>query len=138
MSNFNSKIENPGVHELRKFGLIFGAILVALFGLLLPWLFDFAWPVWPWIIAAISCTWALVHPGSLFPVYLVWMKFGHIMGWINTRIILGIMFYVIFFPVGVFMRMIAKDPMARKLDDSIASYRKESSPLDRNHIERPY
>ena len=138
MSNFSIQIENPGTQELRKFGLVFGAIVAVLFGLFLPWVFDFAWPVWPWIVSGISCSWALVHPDSLIFIYRIWMKFGHVMGWINTRIILGIMFYVIFFPAGVLMRLVAKDPMARKLDAETKSYRIESEVPEKNHIERPY
>ena len=66
------------------------------------------------------------------------MRFGHIAGWINTRIILGIMFYLLFFPVGVLMRLVAKDPMARKLDDGAQSYRIRSEAPEKDHIERPY
>jgi hypothetical protein len=138
MSSLNIKIENPGTQELRKFGLVTGAIVAILFGLFLPWVFDYAWPVWPWIVTGISCLWGMAHPASLFVVYRIWMKFGLVMGWINTRIILGIMFYVVFFPAGVLMRLVAKDPMARKLDSAAKSYRIVSEPLDKNHIERPY
>ena len=134
----NVTIENPGSRELRKFGLIFGGIVAVLFGLLLPWAFGFAWPVWPWVVAAISGFWGLAHPDSFFVFYRVWMKFGHIAGWINTRIILGIMFYLLFFPVGILMRLVAKDPMARKLDSGAQSYRIVSEAPDKNHIERPY
>lgn len=138
MNFLNIEVENPGKQELRKFGLVTGAIVVVLFGLLLPWIFSFSLPLWPWIFCGISCAWGLAHPGSLFPVYRVWLKFGHILGWINTRIILGIMFYIVFFPAGIIMRLFGKDPMARKLDNNATSYRKISDPLERNHIERPY
>jgi hypothetical protein len=138
MSSLNIKIENPGTQELRKFSLVTGAIVAVLFGLFLPWVFNFSWPIWPWIFAGVSCFWGMVHPDSLFVVYRVWMKFGHVMGWINTRIILGIMFYVIFFPAGVLMRLVAKDPMARKLDSTAQSYRILSEVPEKNHIERPY
>jgi len=138
MSNISIKIENPGTQELRKFGLVTGAIVAVLFGLFLPWVFNYPWPLWPWIVTGISCFWGMVHPDSLFVVFRPWMKFGHVAGWINTRIILGIMFYAVFFPAGVLMRLVAKDPMARKLDSAAKSYRIVSEPLDKNHIERPY
>jgi uncharacterized membrane protein len=138
MSIFNVQIENPGTQELRKFGLVTGAIVAVLFGLLLPWLFDYPWPLWPWIVAGILWIWGLAHADSLFTVYRTWLKFGHVAGWINTRIILGIMFYIVFFPAGVLMRLVAKDPMARKLDDKANSYRIVSETMDKNHFERPY
>ena len=95
--------------HLRECGLITGAILVCLFGLFLPWLFEYKFPSWPWIIAGILWTLAIVLPISLAPVYRLWMKIGHVLGWINTRIILGIMFYLIFLPVGLILRLAGKD-----------------------------
>lgn len=138
MSIFNVQIENPGTQELRKFGLVTGAIVAVLFGLLLPWIFNYSWPLWPWVVTGISSLWGLVHPDSLFVIYRIWLKFGHVAGWINTRIILGIMFYLVFFPAGILMRFFGKDPMARKLDGAMNSYRIISPSMEKNHIERPY
>ena len=138
MSQLNLTIENPGSNELRKFGLVSAAIVVALFGLLLPWLFDFAWPKWPWILGGVLGLWGLLAPASLFFVYKYWMKFGQIAGWINTRIILGLLFFLLFFPVGVMMRLFASDPMRRKLDKDSKTYRIESAPLEQYHADKPY
>ena len=138
MPAWTSTIENPGTRELRKFGLITGAIVAVLFGLLLPWAFDYAWPMWPWIVTGVLWLWGLVHPGSLFVVYRLWLGFGHIAGWINTRIILAVLFYIVFFPVGILMRLLGKDPMRRRVDDAAASYRISSASMDKDHVERPY
>jgi len=138
MSTLNLQIENPGTQELRKFGLVTGAIVAVLFGLLLPWIFDYPWPLWPWIVSGVFWLWGLLHADSLFTSYRIWLKFGHIAGWINTRIILGIMFYIIFFPAGILMRLLGKDPMSRKLDSSANSYRITSEHMDKDHFERPY
>jgi hypothetical protein len=138
MNQFNLTVENPGASELRKFGLITGSIVVVLFGLILPWLFGFAWPKWPWVISGVLCLWALAAPASLFVVYKCWMKFGHVAGWINTRIILGVLFFLVFFPIGAMMRIFASDPMRRKLDHGSKTYRIESAPLEQDHVEKPY
>ena len=138
MSTLNLQVENPGTLELRKFGLVTGAIVAVLFGLLIPWIFDNPWPLWPWIVTGVFWLWSLVHPRSLFVIYRAWLKFGHVAGWINTRIILGIMFYIVFFPAGIIMRLLGKDPMARKLDSSATSYRIISDAMKKDHIERPY
>ena len=81
--------------ELRSFGYIFGGISCCLFGLILPFILNRPIPVWPWIIGIVFGLWALVVPKTLKQVYKVWMLFGNIMGWINSRIILGILFYVV-------------------------------------------
>lgn len=136
--NKSQIIENPGTAELRKFGLVTGAIIIGLFGLILPWVFGFNWPTWPWILAGILWIWALAIPDTLFLVYSPWLKFGHIAGWINTRIILGLMFFLVFFPAEILMRLFSKDPMARKLDGTVNSYRIVSKTIEKDHIERPY
>jgi len=123
--------------DLRKFGIITGLIFAVLFGLLFPWIFDKTIPYWPWILAAILVAWALLHPQSLNPVYKIWMKIGHVLGWINTRIILSILFYLVFMPTGMVIRLFRVDLLKRKIEDS-SSYRVESTQQDKEHIERPY
>jgi len=138
MNTVTGQTPQPGKKELREFGLVTGAIVVALFGLLLPWLFDHGLPRWPWIVAGVLWAWALLLPASLLPVYKGWMAIGHVLGWINTRIILGIMFYLMFLPAGLIMRLLGKDPMARSVDKSHATYRVRHEPRKKDHVERPY
>ena len=83
--------------ELRKFGLMTGAIVAGLFGVFLPWLFSFDFPRWPWLLAGVLGLWALLHPLSLAPVYHGWIKVGDKVGWFNSRIILGVLFFAINF-----------------------------------------
>ena len=66
------------------------------------------------------------------------MAIGNVLGWINTRIILGIMYYVLFLPFGLIMQLFAKDPMARKIDKSLKTYRVESTIPTKDHVEKPY
>jgi len=130
--------QNIDAQELRKFGLTTGAIVVVLFGLLLPWLLDRGYPYWPWILAGILWIWALISPATLKPIFDGWMKVGHVLGWINTRIILGLMFYTVFFAVGLILKILGKDPMSRKIDKSIESYRVPSRIHAKDHVERPF
>jgi len=123
---------------LRDFGLITGAIVVSLFGLLIPWIFNNSFPTWPWIIAGVLWGWAILLPATLKPVYKGWMAIGHVLGWLNTRIILGIMFYILFLPVGLILKLLGKDPMARKIIKSQKSYRVIHTPHKKDHVERPY
>jgi len=134
----NQKIKSLSPQELRKFGLTTGVIVALLFGLLLPWLFNHSLPIWPWAIAAILWGWAILLPAMLESVYHGWMKIGHVLGWINTRIILGVIFYTVFFLVGIIMKVIGNDPMSRKIDKTVTSYRVASRPYNKNHVERPF
>lgn len=124
--------------KLREFGLIIGAITALLFGLFLPWVLNHSMPLWPWIIAGILWAWAVLFPTILKPIYRVWMKIGHVFGWVNTRIILGIMFYIIFLPAGLVMKLMNKDPMARTIDKTLHSYRVINPAPNNKHIEKPF
>lgn len=115
-----------------------GAILACLFGLFFPWLFERSYPAWPWFVAAILWSWALLLPTTLAPVYRFWMALGHGLGWVNTRIILGIMFYLIVLPTGLIMRILGKDPLMRKFDKTGKTYRIVRSAPKKDHIERPF
>jgi len=129
---------NTDKKTLREFGLVFAAGLMLIFGLLLPWIWDKAWPVWPWIAAAVSAGAGLILPVILKPFYILWMKIGHVLGWINTRIILGLVFFVLFAPLALLFCLFGHDPMRRKLEDETISYRQPSHHLPRERMEKPF
>lgn len=129
-------LDNKG---LRKFGITTGAIIVVLFAVFFPWVFDAAtMPIWPWVVAGLLWVPALFVPNSLQPVYTTWMRIGHAIGWVNTRIILGLVFYIMVLPMGLIMRMFGKDPMARKYDKSVSSYRVKTVNEPKERLEKPY
>lgn len=129
---------------LRDFGLTTGAIVAVLFGLFFPWLLDrqinfLSFPGnWPWILLLLLGGWGLIAPLTLRPVYRVWMKFGLLMSRITTPIIMGIVFYGMFMPTGVIMRLFGKDAMARRFDDKIDSYRVPSKKAPTKNLEKPF
>ena len=100
--------------QYRQFGLLFAAVflLVAI------------WPLWPihvpnlyWLAGAGA--WlaaALIYPKGLAPLYRLWMAFGHVLGWINARIILGLVFFVVVMPIGLIMRLFGKDFLSMRLN----------------------
>ena len=61
-------------------------------------------------------------PGSLKPVYIVWMKIAFVLGWINTRILLLAMFYLVCAPIGLVLRLMGKDLLDRSLEPGSPSY----------------
>ena len=126
----------------REFGLTTGAIVAGLFGLLLPWLFGVElenFPRWPWYLFGVLGVMALAVPMWLAPVYKYWMMFGLFMGtYIMTPLIMCIVFYGMFMPIGLIMRLFGKDGMARKLDAKAESYRVESHRAPAKNLEKPF
>ena len=126
-------------HELRRFGLLFGAILVLLFGLLLPFLVGYSFPLWPWVVALIVATLALLVPTALTPFYRGWMRFGLVAAFINTRIIMFVLYYLLFVPTGLVMKLFGRDALARTIGGKTTdSYRVASTVRPNDHFERPY
>ncbi|MEE9304289.1 MAG: SxtJ family membrane protein [Thiotrichaceae bacterium] len=131
------EVPDASKEELRKFGLIMGAAFILIFGLLFPWIFNKSLPLWPWIVAVVFIAWALIHPTSLKPVYIVWMKIGGVVGFINTRIILGLLFFLVFLPTGILLKLFGKELIPNKFSDE-KSYRITTEAPSKDHVERPY
>lgn len=49
-------------------------------------------------------------------LYGYWMKFAHALGWVNTRIILSLVYFLIFTPLALIFRLLGKDPMERRFE----------------------
>ena len=123
---------------LRDFALATGATLALLFGLVLPWLFGLHYPRWPWVVGGVLAVWGLAHPGSLRPVYRVWMRGALLMSRFTTPVILGLVFFVVITPCALVMRVFGRDAMTRQFDPNASSYRTPSRSPVKNHMERPF
>ena len=123
---------------LRRFAFTMSVIVILLFGFLFPYLFGYPWPIWPWIIAAVFVLWGGVFPLTFKPIYTIWMSFGLLMSKITTPLILGIMFFLLITPVAFLMRLVKKDPMERKLDSKVKSYRVIRDESIENDFKRPF
>ena len=123
--------------QLRSFGFTVGGIF-ALIGLW-PLVIRAEDPRW-WAVVVAGCLLvpAVVFPKSLTWVYKGWMALGHVLGWINTRIILGFIFYVIVTPIGIVRRWLGKDPMGRRLRPDLDSYRVTRIRRPPSHLTRQY
>jgi hypothetical protein len=123
--------------QLRSFGFTVGGIfaLIALWPLVIR-AEDPRW--WAVVVAGCLLVPAAVFPQSLTWVYKGWMALGHVLGWINTRIILGFIFYFIVTPIGLFRRWLGKDPMGKKLRPDLDSYRVSRTPRPPSHLTKQY
>jgi hypothetical protein len=123
--------------QLRSFGLTVGGIF-AIIGL---------WPVLFYgqnlrllavVLAGLLILPAIVFPHILATVYRGWMAVGQVLGFINTRIILGIIFYGLVTPIGLLRRLWAKDPMGRRFRPDLESYRVMRKPRPASHMRQQF
>ena len=116
--------------EVRKFGILFTGvcIIVALY------LLYRGRPIWIWFVGGalfFLLSGFLGYP-ILRPLYLGWMKFAAILGWINTRLLLGVFFYLILTPIGIVMRLFGKDLLDQRSDRGATTYWKRRTPVPFN------
>ena len=108
--------------ELRQFGLLFGVIFT---GIGLYQLYndtaETARLVW-WILGVLFFIAGFAAPTALKPIHTIWMKFAFVLGWVNTRIIITLIFFLVVTPIGLIMRAAGKDPMNRKPDPQANTY----------------
>lgn len=65
---------------------------------------------------------AWLRPRLLAPFNRVWTAFGALLHRVVNPIVLGAMFYLVFTPMGLVMRAVGHDPLARRIDRRAASY----------------
>ena len=111
--------------QLREFGVLLGIVFPVVFGWLIPALKGHQAPVWPFVIGIPSLMLGLIAPRLLQLPYQGWMKLGHILGWINGHLILGVIFVFVLQPIAYVMRFIGYDPLKRKRT-GLQSYREQS------------
>ena len=89
-------------------------------------------------IAAVLLLAALIRPASLAPLARGWGRVGHLLGWINSRILLTALFALVLWPIGAASRLFGSDPLGRRR--SSGSYWKAYSTRlrDPKHYERMY
>ena len=61
-------------------------------------------------------------PIILKPFYLVWMNFAVVLGWLMTRLILGLLFYIVVSPIGFISRLFGKEFLELKNSSLNSSY----------------
>jgi fatty acid desaturase len=125
------------LRELRHFGLLLGVLFAVVFAGI-PFLRHHSLRIWPWAVAAALWLPALFAPTALGYPYRGWTTLGRAMGWVNTRVILSLLYIIAIVPIGFLMRLLGRDPMRREIDPAVASYRIRSRRRSANHLERPF
>ena len=122
-----------GYKDLRNFGITIGIIIFIISSLL----FYYSKPSYQIVTyagAVIICL-GMIVPIILKPIYIIWMTFAVMLGWVMTRVILSLLFYFIITPIALVTRLIGEDFLAlkRKKIDSYWNNRDSSDELNQNY-----
>ena len=108
------------IKEYKKFGITMGIVMFLISGFLY-WK-DYSSLTYFFIAGIVFFIAAFLLPKALKYLYNIWMTFAAIMGYIMSRVILSIIFFILFTPVGLVTRLIGKDLIKEKWDKNADSY----------------
>ena len=103
----------------RGFGLVFTAVFLLLGGWSL-WKAEAPW-WWSFGVAGVFAVLAMVAPGLLGPLNRLWTLFGALLHRITNPIILGLLFFLVFAPMGLALRLVGKKLLS-ETDPAASSY----------------
>lgn len=79
-------------------------------------------PWWLLSAAVLTAVVTLTRERWLTPLNRGWMAFGELLGRVVSPIVLGVIFFAVFTPVGVVMRFFGRDAMYRRFDAAARTY----------------
>ena len=137
---WNQISSSATIKQIRQFGLLVGIVLVAagswqLYRQIYPIVRIVLWSIGGFLFAG-----GLLWPQILKPLYVLWMLLAHMLSWVNTRIILGVIFYLIFTPIALVMRIAQRDGLQKKINKNASSYwTQRTAPENiKEHFERQF
>ena len=110
--------------QLREFGLLIGFGFPTLIGWVLPSIFRHEFRLWTLWVGTLGLILGLTAPRLLKYPYKGWMALGDTLGWINSHIILGLVFILVLQPIAYIMRLTGYDPLRRRRKGD-TSYRED-------------
>jgi hypothetical protein len=119
--------------DLRKFGLSVGTVLLIISGLF--YYFDKPAFIYFALIGAYLFLVGLFFPSTLKPLNKIWMALAIILGFISSRIILTVLFYIVLTPIGLIAKLTGKKFLVLKYDHSAVTYWEKSSQIHKKKVD---
>ena len=114
----NKKYSNMGSNQ--SFGVVFSVFFLIIS--FWPLFTEGTIRIWAIFIAILFLLISYFKPDALYPLNKIWFKFGLLLGSIVSPIVMGIVFFIIVTPIGIIMRIIGKDLLNKKINNSVKSY----------------
>ena len=108
--------------ELKQFSIIVGIGIPIIFGIIVPAVSGHSQSFIPFILGVVLLLIGIINPSKLNTIYKFWMWIGKCLGWVNSRIILSLVFILIVIPTSIIMKIFRYDPL-RKRNSKRKSYR---------------
>lgn len=133
--------DKSDTQALRQFARGFSVVFVVVFMGLLPYITGGKIPWWPLYVAGALLLVERCFPSWLYPVYWAWMMFASALNWVNTRLLLAVVFFVLILPIGYYLRWRGKLQFVRSFATApnVVSFWHESKvPLTKDNLKEPF
>ena len=106
--------------QIRQFGIIIGVVLLIIAATIFWTGIQGEWMYFTLGFFFIAI--AAAFPNALRLFYVLWMSFAIVLGWLMSRLILLLLYYLVLSPIGLISRLIGKSFLELKIDLSKKSY----------------
>ena len=118
--------------QLREYGFLIGFGFPIIIGWLIPFINGHFFRVWTLFISIPFLITGIFKPRLLFYPYKIWSVIGVALGWINSRIILGLIFLLVLQPISLIMKIFGYDPLRKKNKGNEKSFRESKKDYEVN------
>ena len=103
----------------RKFGWTFTVLFLLVGAFYYPWLMA---------VGAVLAVVTLTRAHWLAPLKGAWMKFGELLNRVVSPVVMGVIYFTVFTPVAIVMRLAKRDALDRSYDAAAPTYWKRRDP----------
>jgi len=97
----------------RSFGWTFTGVFVLIGAISHPWMLA---------LAALTALVTVTRAHWLAPLKHAWMKFGELLHHVVSPVVFGVLFFAVFTPAAMVMRIIGRDALSRRFEPGQRSY----------------
>jgi hypothetical protein len=130
-------VSKDNTDELKSFAITMSLAFPIIFMGILPFLFSAAVPKWPIYLSLLMTACYIFAPRLLYYPYLVWMHIASVFGFINTRVILALAYYLLIVPTGLVMKW-RKGLQYKQFSRQESAWVKRDQLPKKNNLKEPF
>ena len=119
-------MDNIKISSNRSFGIVFFIvfILIAFY----PLINQGEVRIWSILVSLFFLIFGIINSKILTPLNKIWFKFGIFLGKMISPIVMGLIFFLVVTPIGFLMRMLKKDILNLKFNESNSYWIEKTDP----------
>lgn len=101
-------------NKLRGFGFFTSILFPLLIGLILTMTGVKSYKFWTLGIGVALLLLTILRPFAFTQIYKLLIFLGDFLGWLSSKLIFGLLFFIVFIPISLIMKIFKYDPLRKK------------------------